>query len=401
MPNIRSVSALILALFSLAVLHLHAQPSLQEAIAQAAAIEMESSGTPSLQIAVGYKSELLFEGAYGWADLENRVPATVHTRYRTASVSKWFTATAAFALAAEDRLDLDAPIQQYCPVFSPKPWPITTRQLLAHTSGIRHYIDFEQKIAEAATPEEREQWENRSRFEQLRTYTRHGDLLPVLDAFKDDPLLFEPGTRWQYSSFGYRLLGCVIEGAAGESYNDVMRRYVFEPALMRSTLPDDAWAIIPHRSSGYRLQRGQPLRRADMRDVSENLPAGGHLSTASDLARFAMAFHNGEMLLPERFKNLMASRPNGEPLKAEGEASWRHAIPSEEHYGHGLMAFPGSQGFWIGHTGRQAGGSAIVIVAPENRWTIAVMTNAKGWNGFVSFVQTLETLVADAVKSGS
>ena len=401
MPNIRSVHVLILTLFSLAVLHLHGQPSLREAMAQAAAIEMENSGTPSLQITVGYQGELLFEGAYGWADLENRVPATVHTRYRTASVSKWFTATAAFALVAEDRLNLDAPIQQYCPAFPAKPWPITTRQLLAHTSGIRHYIDFEQKIAEATTPEEREQWENRSRIEQLHTYTRHEDLHSVLDAFKKDPLLFEPGTSWQYSSFGYRLLGCVIEGAAGESYNDVMRRYVFEPASMRSTLPDDAWAIIPHRSSGYRLQRGQPLRRADMRDVSENLPAGGHLSTASDLARFAMAFQEGELLLPERFKNLMASRPDGETLQAEGEASWRHAIPSQQHYGHGLMAFPGSKGLWIGHTGRQAGGSAIVIVAPDNGWTIAVMTNAKGWNGFVSFVRTLEGIVADAVQSGS
>lgn len=365
---------------------------LEAKIRGAAEREIAESRTPALQIALGRGGELIYEGAFGLADLENSVPATKNTRMRAASVVKWMTATAAFRLAEAGRLDLDRPIADYCPAFPRKPWDITARQLLGHTAGIRHYIDFEAALADAGSEGERAELEQKRLHARLGQFTRYTDVIAPLAAFADDPLVFEPGTDWAYTSFGYRLLGCVVQGAAGVDYAQWMRESVLEPAGMTSTVPDDAWAVVPHRAMGYRLERAgkdgksRKVRRADLRDVSENLPAGGYLSTASDLVRFALVFNGG--LVSEANRALMASPAMGS-LDRSGPRGWRDAIPARDRYGYGLMLFSKYIDGMVGHTGRQAGGSAIVLLLPSEDLALAVMTNAKGWNGYLDFAMEL------------
>lgn len=296
------------------------------------------------------------------ADIENNVKATPASKYRTASIAKWFTATAAMRLAQAGKHELDEPIQSYCPQYPERKWEITARHLLTHTSGIRHYIDYEKALAAAANSAERSRIEMRALEESLSSYTRYTDVISPLNTFKNDELLFKPGTAWEYSSFGYRVLACVLQGAAGKSYVDIIKSEVFEPAKMADTMPDDAWAIIPGRVSGYHVENGM-VRRADLRDVSENLPAGGYLSTASDLVRFAIAFD--KTLLPNETKQLMSS-PILETLDSDSEYSWRDAIPQEDKYGYGLMLFSKYENGMIGHSGRQAGGSAILVLFPQD-----------------------------------
>lgn len=370
-----------------------AKKNWQDEIAAAAAKELQESGAPSLQIAVGHDGEVIFEGAYGLADVENDVAATPAARYRTASVSKWLTASAAMILVDQGALDPDVPIQTYCPQFPAKRWPITTRQLLTHTSGIRHYADYEAEFAQANSDSLRDDVERRRTRDQLGTYTRYTDVAAPLIGFKNDALLFEPGSGWTYSSFGYRVLACVMEGAAERPYRTIMKELVFEPAGMTDTVDDDSWAIIPHRVSGYRLVRGEPLRRAEMRDVSENLPAGGHLSTATDLVRFAQVF-DSEKLLSTEATTLMSTPFGNNQGQTADSPSWRDAIPSEKNYSYGVMFFPNADGTWIGHTGRQAGASAIIILVPDKNLSIAVMSNVKGWNGYISFTEAIRAIVA-------
>ncbi len=366
--------------------------SWEEQIALAALEELNESGVPSLQIAVGHDGKVIFEGAYGLADVENDVPATPKTRYRTASVTKWMTATATMGLVEKRKLDLDGPVQAYCPQFPEKRWPVTTRQLLTHTSGIRHYADYDSALAEAKTDAELAEIERRRDRSRLGEYTRYTDVIAPLENFKDDPLVFEPGSGWLYTSFGYRVLACVLEGAAGRSYREIMTREVFDRAGMADIVDDDAWAIIPRRAAGYRLVSGEPLRRADMRDVSENLPAGGHLATASDLVSFALAFHAHRVVSADTV--LLMSRPLGERDGREADSSsWRDAIPSEGKYGYGVMFFPTDDDPWLGHSGQQAGGSAIVMLAPDRNLSFAVMTNVKGWRGYISFSNTLRAIL--------
>ena len=282
-----------------------ATDELSQRIRETAETELQQSGAPSLQIAVARDGHVIFEAAYGLADLEQNVSATVHSTYRSASVSKWMTATAALALVERDRLDLDAPIQRYCADFPEKSSPITTRELLRHESGIRHEVDYEAAIRAAGNDEARFALELRRDRELLSEYTRYTDLVSPLAIFKEDPLVFEPGTSWLYSSPGYRVVGCVLEGASSRPYDDFLRELIFERANMTETLPDDAWAIVPNRVAGYHLERGKPLRRADMTDVSGNLPAGGHLSTATNLVRFADAFFTGKLVSGATFAVLL------------------------------------------------------------------------------------------------
>ena len=371
-------------------------PDWRAEITAAATKDMKTNNTPSIQIAVAHDGKVIFENAYGLADLENKVIATSQTRYRIASISKWFTATAAMMLVEQGKLDLEKRVQFYCDEYPEKDWPITTRHLLTHTSGIPHYRDFHNEIDNAQTQSAKLAIERQRDRAALGRYTRYTQVTPPLENFKDNQLMFKPGSEWQYTSHGYRLLGCVLEGAAKHSYNDIVQELIFDPVGLKNTLQDDAWAIVPGRASGYRLSRSNPIRRADMRDISENLPAGGHLSTATDLVKFAQAFQRYS-LVSEKNVSLMSSQYINSDIKPKLPA-WRYAIPNKFNYGYGVMLFPLENSNWIGHTGQQPGASSIVISVPEKKLSIAVLTNVKGWRGYISFMKQIENIVSKGLS---
>ncbi|MEM6649786.1 MAG: serine hydrolase domain-containing protein, partial [Pseudomonadota bacterium] len=263
---------------------------------------------PAVSIAIGIGDQLIWQTADGLADIENDTRATPETKFRTASIDKWMTATATMRLLEEGKLKLDEDVQSYCPIYPQKQWRLTVRQLLNHSGGVRHYWS---SLEEPTSLEEQKKRAAQIEAENRGMIVRYDNIRDAVLPFKDDPLLFEPGTRFLYTSHGYRLLGCVIEGAADETYNSLMSRLIFGPANMTKTVPDDPWAIIPNRVEGYSKTEEGALRRANMRDVSENLPAGGHLSTASDLIRFATAWHTGK-LVNDPSKEMMMARPNYE-----------------------------------------------------------------------------------------
>lgn len=364
---------------------------LRKKIEMAAAVEIESSKTPSLQISIGKGEQVIFEGAYGLADIENNVIASSASKYRTASVAKWFTATAAMQLSLNGSLDLDAPIQKYCPEFPAKKATITARQLLTHTAGIRGYFDYEKALSETKNRAKIENLKMRKLREKASFYARYTDVLKPLDTFKDDPVIFTPGTDWAYTSFGYRVLACVMQGAVKMDYRRLMQNLIFTPADMQNTEVDDVWKIIPGRVSGYQIDRGEPIRRANIRDVSENLPAGGYLSTSSDLVRFALAFNHS--LVPDSVKAQMTLSTRSIKMDTDTAKSWRDAMPSADKYAYGVMLFSKYEDGMIGHTGRQDGGSAILILSPKSELAIAIMTNAKGWNGYLDFAMKIKAIV--------
>jgi len=371
---------------------------LKSKISELARQELDNSKAPSLQIAINLKDDLIFNEAFGLADIENNVPATTKTKYRTASVSKLWTSTATMMLVDKGLLNLDEPIQNYCPDFPKKKHTITTRQLLTHTSGIRSYIDLEEELKNAKNSHDSLDINNRYRQEILGEFTRYTEIKKALDNFENDPLIFEPGTDWHYSSQAYRVLACVLEGASNLTYQELTKQYIFEPTSMNNTLEDDAWAIISNRASGYRINRGKSIRRADMRDVSENLPAGGHLTTASDLILFANSFLNQQYLSSEKIKLISSNYIKKIKNNNEKMPLWRYAIPNKENYGYGVMIFPSEDTKRFGHTGRQAGGSAILVMVPEKELSIAVLTNVKGWNGYMSFTKKIEEVISEMLN---
>ena len=339
-------------------------------VSQAAAAAIETNRLPGLSVAVS-KDGHIWSAGFGKADLEQDVPVTAQSMFRTGSVAKWFTATAAMRLVEDGKLDLDAPIQRYCPQFPPKQWPITSLQLLTHTAGVRHNYGSNGEARD--TEAQRQTLEELIEREKLTQYTRYTDVIKPLDTFKNDPLLFQPGTRVLYSSLGYRVLGCVLEGAAQRPYRKLIRDLVFEPAGMKTITEDDALIIVPHRVAGYSKGPDDAIVRAAFRDVSENLPAGGWLSTAEDLVRFVLAFQSGKLVkLTTRDRMIERAR------LTDGTPAPNPFGDPKYYYGIGIMVGPvDAQPAWF-HTGGQSGASALLFWFPDSSVAVALLTNRDG-----------------------
>lgn len=305
---------------------------------------MSTTHVPGLSVAVVENAELEWASGFGFADLENHVPATEFTLYRLASISKSLSATGAMKLVEKGNLELDDPVQKYCPVFPQKSGAITTRLVMGHLAGIRHYKSDSQNDPEVGN-------------------TKHFDdpIQAGLDFFKKDPLLSEPGKQFHYSTQGYTLVGCVMQGASGAKYTEYMRQNVFIPAGMEHTLVDDRFAIIPYRTRFYHKTESGTVENADFLDSSYKIPGGGWLSSAEDMARFETAMLSDKLLKPET-RSLMWT-----PLKpSDGQ-------PNGYALGWGTLSEDGIR--YVGHDGGQQGTSTNFYIAPEQRAGVVVLAN--------------------------
>lgn len=324
-------------------------PQKQAEIEAAVSRFLATTHTPGVSVAVVENGQYEWAEGFGFADLENNVPASDHTLYRLGSISKSLTATAALQLWERGKLDLDVPVQKYCPAFPQKPWPISTRQVLGHIGGIRHYKAEQQKAEQQNDPE--------------GGNTKHFDdpIQAGLNFFKDDPLVAQPGTSFHYSTQGYTLVGCVMEGASGAKYLDFMRDNVFVPAGMEQTQADNRFAIIPYRTRFYQKEDSGAVQNADFLDSSYKIPGGGWLSSAEDMARFEVAILN-DKLLRRSTRDLMWT-----PLKPSDGKENSYALG----WGWGDDAAIRT----VGVNGGQQGTSTAFALAPEQRAGVVVLSN--------------------------
>lgn len=319
----------------------------QQQIEQAVARFMAKNGVPGLSVAVVEGGAFEWANGYGTADLENSVPARAGTVYRLASISKPITATAAMQLVEQGKLELDAPIQKYCPAFPPHGAVITTRQLLAHMSGIRHYRGGDDDA----------EWLSTRHYRSIKD---------ALALFANDPLLATPGTEFHYSTHGYTVVGCVIEGAAGESYIEYVRRHIFTPAGMAHSDADDLERIIPDRAPGYRRDKAGALLNSTPLDSSYKLPGGGLVSTAEDMARFEAALL-GDHMVARRARDAMWSAP----LDAHG-ANSGYGLGWEIADEDGLRT--------VGHGGAQPRVTTAILLQPEKAAGVVILCNLEDVN---------------------
>jgi len=318
---------------------------------------MRELGIPGASVTVIRNGQVVLSRGFGLADVELDAPARSTTRYRVGSIAKPFTAVALGILVDEGRLDLDAEVQRYVPGFPRKPWPITVRQLAGHQAGIRHYKDGE--------------------FENQQYYPT---LLDGLRMFEDDSLLFEPGTKFSYSSFGYNLLGAVIEGASGVPYLQFMRDRVFKPLGMNATVADFPDSIIPGRTSFYAgPDDGGPLRNAPYVDNSYKWPSGGFLSTTEDLARFGQALLEGKLLAPRTRDMMWTAMPLRDGTATSYGVGWNVGVDAEGRR-------------YVSHTGGSVGGISVLVLYLDTPMVVAITVNTdKGLNTLASRVATWYT----------
>jgi serine beta-lactamase-like protein LACTB, mitochondrial len=326
---------------------------------------MAANSIPGVSVAVVENGTFEWSAGFGTADLESFVPATSHTLYRLASISKSITATATLLLWQQGKLDLDAPVQKYCPSFPLRDAPITTRELLGHLGGIRHYKSDSQDDPETGN-------------------TKHfpNQIGGGLDFFKNDPLVAKPGAEFHYSTQGFTLVGCAIEGASGENYVDYVRKNVLTPAGMTHTVVDDRFAIVPFRTRFYSKDNSGAITNADFLDSSYKIPGGGWLSSADDMAQFEVAMLN-DRLVARSTRDLMWT-----PLKpTDGK---------EDNYALGWGTGKDLGVLDVGHGGGQQGTSTFFMIVPERRAGVVVLINLDAGNASDLATELMKIVLASA-----
>jgi CubicO group peptidase (beta-lactamase class C family) len=309
---------------------------------------LSEQNLPGLSVAVGVGGDIVWEEGFGWADLDNRVPVVPDMRFRIGTASTALTSAAVGRLLDDGRLKLDAVIQTYVPAFPEKEWPVTLRQVMGHVAGVRNDGGDEGPLLSQHCEEPGE----------------------GLRVFSDSPLLFEPGTRYRYSSYGWILVSAAVEAAAHEPFLAFMRKQVFEPLGMRDTEADSVTDPISIRATSYfpRFMADPHYGLHLMRPIDYSCYAGSSvfLSTPSDLVRFGMAINSGELLQPATVQVLQTTQ--------------RLASGQETGYGLGWDLEPvelsGEPTRWVGHDGTSLGGMvASLMTFPEHGIVVAVTSN--------------------------
>jgi CubicO group peptidase (beta-lactamase class C family) len=328
-----------------------------------AAEALKEMGAPGMSVAIALGNQLVWSQGFGLADAEHEVPARANTVYRIASISKPIAATAVMQLAERGRVSIDDPVQKYVRAFPPKGEQVVTiRHLLTHTSGIRHYRGREM--------------ESRERYETVEE---------ALAIFKDDPLLFAPGTKYSYSTYGYNILAGVVESASGLGFETYLRTHVWTPAGMTSTYFDHGSAIIPRRARQYIRDIGI-LLNAPYADLSNKWAGGGMLSTAEDLMRFHIALEEDKLLKPDTLRQMFAP--------------YRLSDGSNSTYGLGWATWTNARGqFWIGHSGGATGGTTFLVRDPVRKVAVAVLCNVERARGLGALAERIADEAAKRSKT--
>lgn len=313
-----------------------AQSARIDSLMQVIVERTEFSGT----VLVADQGEVLYHKAFGLANREWNVPNTTDSRYKLASLGKQFTALLILQLVNEGKIALDDPLVRYIPEYRVKDAEkITLRQVLSHTSGIPNYQvipDFDSVVAK-----------------QPRTLERFVHL------FLDKPLLFEPGSGSQYSNLGYSALALVAERVAGQSFNALLRKRIFEPAGMVDSFTEDDQRVMPRMADGY-VNTWTGYDREAYRDPSSVIGSGNVTSTTMDLFRYDRALRNGT-LLPHHL-----------------QAEWIRPVRGDFGLGWMVMRYPvpGRDSVTVAyHDGGNRGFTTVMYRFIENDRFIVVLSN--------------------------
>lgn len=243
----------------------------------------ETNGVPGMSAAVWRDGHIVWEGASGLRDVERKLPATPETLFRLASVSKLFTATAAAKLAESGQLSLDAPVQEQLPWLGTR-WPaITPRQLAAHSSGLPHYQAGDERVG-------------------ARRYATGRDAVAI---FAGRPLLSRPGAAYSYSSWGYTLLGTLVEERAGMAFTDYVSGQLVPGLAIRA---DATHSGDRNASRAYAFEGGR-LIEAPANDFSYSWGGGGLSGTAGAVATFGGRMVAGQIVAPATFDAMLVPLP--------------------------------------------------------------------------------------------
>jgi CubicO group peptidase (beta-lactamase class C family) len=299
---------------------------------------------PGVAVAICRDGKLTKATGYGLANVELNVPVIPETIFQTGSVGKQFTSMAVMMLVEQGKIALEDKINKYLPE-SPAIWKhVTVRQLLTHTSGIADYGGEEDTMGKGV-------------INFRKDYTEE----ELIHAFSKMPMDFAPGEKWSYSNTGYVLLGIIIHRASGEFYGDYLQERIFKPLGMNSTRIISEADIVPHRSAGYRLVKGE-LKNQQWVSPTLNTTADGALYTnVLDLAKWDAALDSRQFVSAATYQTMWS------PVKLNNGKTYPYG------FGWSLSEKDGKR--IVTHDGAWQGFTMNITRHIDDRFTVIVMTN--------------------------
>jgi D-alanyl-D-alanine carboxypeptidase len=290
-------------------------------------------------VLVAKERKPIFAQAYGMADREHNSANTLQTRFSLASMNKMFTAVALMQQVQAGKVGLDDPLGKYLTDYPNKDLAakVTIGELLTNTGGTGDIWgpEFDKHRMELHTVQD------------------------YIHLYGDRALKFEPGSRWEYSNYGFILIGAVIEKVSDESYSDYVREHVFEPAGMTSTSSGMEDQAIPNRSVDYTKMGATHWVRITDSPTNSGSPAGAGFSTGEDLLRFADALRENKLLDAQHTKLMTTARVSN-PF-------------GRDAYGFGVQTINGNQCF--GHNGSGRGINGDLEMCLNSNYAVVVLAN--------------------------
>ena len=294
---------------------------------------------PGMSISVYKDGNIIWSKGFGYADVQNKVPVNPSkTLFRIGSVSKTLAANTMGVLIQEGKLNPDATVQTYVPNFPEKEYPITVKQVAGHLAGIRHYKGDE--------------------FLSNKSYATVNEGLQI---FANDPLLFKPGTKYGYSTYGYTVISAAIEGASGEAFLPFIQKNIFDTIGMSNTMPEWADKSYPNRTKFYEFSDGEN-KEAPVVDNSYKWAGGGFIATTEDLIKFGVANLSYDYLNKETLDLLMATQHTSDGKPTYYGMGW---VTNHDYSGRA----------WFGHSGGSVGGTTMFLINKEENMVIAYAIN--------------------------
>lgn len=317
---------------------------------------IEQANIPGLSIAISIDNKIVYAKSFGIANIEEDIAASNETKYRIGSVTKLLTSVAVVKLIEDKIIDKNDLIQKYIKNLPEAYQAITIAQLAGHLAGIRHY-----------TKDERES----------NSAQEYKSLQDAFHIYVNDSLVSKPGTEYHYTTYGYSMLGAVLEQVTNKKFTDIIEEYILNPAEMYNTIPVAYKATIDNISQFYYVPRNSnEFVIAEDENNSYKWPAAGYVSTASDLTLF------GSSLITKNIVNDSSLKLLFTPQKTSlGEVS---------RVGFGFRIGKDLQNrIVLHHGGSSPGGRAFFLIYPEQKLTIAVLANVRNAPVFEGEVETI------------
>lgn len=337
-------------------------------LARSAVVEQN---LPSLSVAVAKDGQMVWQEAFGYADVAKQEPATPATLYRLGSVSKVLTAAAAAALYERGALDLDAPVQQYVPEYPAKQWPLTTRQLLGDIAGVHKFADGSERLPG-------------------RHCTNLGEALAV---FAAEPLRFKPGTEYRFSTYGWVLASAIIEKASAQAFDRFLSETVLAPLGMTHTRLDGDQ--VPGLANFYfpradtRPDLG--LEDANPADYSCWFGAGAYVSTPADVVRLGSAMLKPGFLRTGTLSTFLTPQTLDSGASTGFTLGWKVET----------VSLDGRQVRMLRHRGNTTGGSTTCMLFPDTGLVVAAFTNVSHASELASLGVTIADVFTRAAGSAA